>query len=55
LANSAKSRLERIAIRAHEIFEARADGQDKRLDDWLQAEREIDGEVSTSTSSDSER
>ena len=39
------SRLSRIAQRAHEIYEARG-GQDGRdLDDWLQAEREIDAEI----------
>ena len=39
------SRLSRIARRAHEIYEARG-GQDGRdLDDWLQAEREIDAEI----------
>ena len=39
------SRLNRIARRAHEIYEARG-GQDGRdLDDWLQAEREVDAEI----------
>ena len=39
------SRLNRIARRAHEIYEARG-GQDGRdLDDWLQAEREVDEEI----------
>ena len=39
------SRLARIAQRAHEIYDARG-GQDGRdLDDWLQAEREIDAEI----------
>jgi len=39
------SRMNRIAKRAHELYEARGgqDGQD--LDDWLQAEREIDAEI----------
>ena len=38
-------RLERIARRAFEIYEARggADGQD--VDDWLQAEQQIDAEI----------
>lgn len=37
-------RLDRIARRAYEIYQARGgtDGQD--LGDWLQAEREIDAE-----------
>ncbi len=39
------SRLSRIARRAHELYEARG-GQDGRdLDDWLQAEREVDAEI----------
>ena len=39
------SRLARISQRAHEIYDARG-GQDGRdLDDWLQAEREIDAEI----------
>ena len=39
------SRLNRIARRAHELYEARG-GQDGRdLDDWLQAEREVDAEI----------
>jgi Protein of unknown function (DUF2934) len=39
------SRLNRISRRAHEIYEARG-GQDGRdLDDWLQAEREVDEEI----------
>jgi hypothetical protein len=35
-------RLDRISARAHELYEARGaiDGRD--LDDWLQAEREVD-------------
>lgn len=38
-------RLARIARRAHELYEARG-GQDGRdLEDWLQAEREIDAET----------
>ena len=45
------SRLSRIARRAHELYEARG-GQDGRdLDDWLQAEREIDAEIEASAGS----
>lgn len=40
--NSSESRIERIARRARELFEARGTGQGIRLDDWMQAEREID-------------
>ena len=36
------SRLERIARRAHEIYEARGGEHGRNMDDWLQAEREID-------------
>lgn len=35
-------RLERIARRAHEIYEARGGTDGRSVDDWLQAEREID-------------
>ena len=38
-------RLERIAIRAREIYEARGGEHGQALDDWLQAEREIDAEL----------
>ena len=37
-------RIERIARRAHEIYVARGGEHGKALDDWLQAEREIDAE-----------
>ena len=38
-------RLEKIARRAHEIYERRGGTHGKDLDDWLQAEREIDAEM----------
>lgn len=38
-------RLDRIARRAHEIYEARGGEHGKDLQDWLQAEREIDAEI----------
>jgi len=37
-----ESRMNRIARRAHEIYEARGGKDGKALEDWLQAEREID-------------
>jgi Protein of unknown function (DUF2934) len=40
-----ESRMNRIARRAHEIYEARGGGEGKALEDWLQAEREIDAEA----------
>jgi hypothetical protein len=40
------SRMNRIARRAHEIYEARGGEHGKALEDWLQAEREIDAEPS---------
>jgi hypothetical protein len=43
----ARPRLERIAERAHQIYEARGGTEGKDLDDWLQAEREIDAEPSS--------
>jgi Protein of unknown function (DUF2934) len=39
------SRLSRIAQRAHEIYDRRGGQDGKDLDDWLQAEREIDAEI----------
>ena len=39
------SRLSRIARRAHEIYEARGGNDGRDLDDWLQAEREVDAEI----------
>jgi hypothetical protein len=35
----------RIAERAHQIYEARGGEHGKALDDWLQAEREIDDDI----------
>ena len=43
------SRLSRIAQRAHEIYDARGGQDGKDLDDWLQAEREIDAEMEAET------
>jgi hypothetical protein len=40
-----ESRMNRIARRAHEIYEARGGESGKALEDWLQAEREIDAEL----------
>jgi hypothetical protein len=40
-----ESRMNRIAHRAHEIYEAREGEHGKALEDWLQAEREIDSEL----------
>jgi hypothetical protein len=40
-----ESRLERIARRAREIYETRKGGEDRALEDWLQAEREIDAQI----------
>ena len=41
-------RLNRIAQRAHEIYEARGGEHGKAMEDWLQAEREIDAAIETS-------
>jgi hypothetical protein len=38
-------RLSRIARRAHELYETRGAHGGRDLDDWLQAEREIDAEI----------
>jgi len=40
--NDDPRRLVRISARAHELYEARGAGDGADLDDWLQAEREID-------------
>jgi len=43
--NRPATRLERIARRAREIYEARGGAPGRDLDDWLAAEREIDAEI----------
>jgi hypothetical protein len=43
-AEPGQSRLDRIARRARELYEARGGAHGRDLDDWLQAEREIDAE-----------
>ena len=40
-----ESRISKIARRAHEIYVARGGEHGKALEDWLQAEREIDAEM----------
>ena len=35
-------RLDRISRRAHELYEKRGGHDGRNVDDWLQAEREID-------------
>ena len=44
VAPRAEPRIERIARRAHELYEARGGTHGRALEDWLQAEREIDAE-----------
>jgi hypothetical protein len=39
-----ESRMARIAQRAYAIYERRGGQGGQELDDWLQAEREIDGD-----------
>jgi hypothetical protein len=46
VAHAEESRMNRIARRAHEIYEARGGEHGRALEDWLQAEREIDAEIS---------
>ena len=41
----AESRMNRIARRAHEIYEARGGQHGKAMEDWLTAERQIDDEI----------
>lgn len=38
-------RLERIAARAFELYEARGGEHGQDIDDWLQAEQQIDNET----------
>lgn len=40
-----EARLERIARRARELYEARGGEHGRDLDDWLAAEREIDAAI----------
>ena len=39
--NLSEEQLERIRQRAHELYEARGQGDGHDLEDWLQAEAEI--------------
>ena len=50
-----ESRMERIARRAREIYQARNDGEDRALEDWLQAEREIDAQIEAEEAGKDER
>src|SRR5688572_6296601 len=43
-----KSRMNRIAKRAHEIYEARNGQHGTAMEDWLTAERQIDDEIDRS-------
>jgi hypothetical protein len=43
--DGSESRMQRIAGRAHEIYEARGGEHGKALEDWLQAEREVDDDT----------
>ena len=38
-------RIERIAVRAFEIYEARGGEDGRDIDDWLRAEEEVDDEI----------
>jgi hypothetical protein len=40
-----ESRINQIARRAHELYEARGGSHGRALEDWLQAEREIDDAI----------
>lgn len=39
-----KPRLDRIARRAHEIYEVRGGADGRNVEDWLRAEQEIDSQ-----------
>lgn len=47
--SSDEPRMTRIAKRAHELYRARGANDGRAIEDWLQAEREIDGESDTSS------
>jgi hypothetical protein len=49
---SQESRMNRIARRAHEIYEIRGGQHGQAVEDWLRAEREIDAEIETSRTED---
>jgi hypothetical protein len=49
-----ESRMNKIARRAHEIYGARGGEHGKAMEDWLQAEREVDAEIETSRTDDGE-
>ena len=40
--------MNRIARRAHEIYEARGGEHGKAMEDWLQAERDVDAAMGAS-------
>jgi hypothetical protein len=37
--------MDKIARRAHQIYQARGGAHGKAIEDWLQAEREVDAEM----------
>ena len=43
--STTESRMNRIAKRAHQLYEARGGQHGTALEDWLSAEREIDLEI----------
>jgi DUF2934 family protein len=43
-----ESRMNRIARRAHEIYQARGGEHGKAMEDWLRAEREVDAAMEVS-------
>jgi hypothetical protein len=45
---TSEPRMNRIARRAHEIYEARGGEHGKAMEDWLRAEREVDAEIEAS-------
>jgi hypothetical protein len=47
-----ESRMNRIRRRAHEIYDARGGEHGKAMEDWLQAEREVDAELEVSRTED---
>jgi len=40
-----ESRIDKIARRAHQLYESRGGTHGREVEDWLQAEREIDADM----------
>jgi hypothetical protein len=48
-------RTQRISLRAYELWEKRGREHGSHLDDWIEAEREIDAEIAGETDAETAR